>query len=426
MSFNTALSGLNAANVDLNVTSNNIANVSTVGFKSAKVEFGDYFQVTPFGVSSTAVGAGVKVNAVNQNFGQGNLDFTDNSLDLAISGNGFFITDSDVTGGEITYTRAGQFNVDNQGYVTTSQGRYLQTFPIDAAGNVTSTAIDTLVPLQLNTAIGAPSATTDVDFAANLDAGEPTLDRTLFDPTDVTTFTHSTSSTIYDSLGVSHILSYYFVNDNLAANQWAVLPYVDGVAADFTGGTTIAGQDAAILNFNSDGSFNSVTPANPPITITAATLANGAADLTFTSDFANNGITQYSSPFSVSTFQQDGFTSGRLTGIDVGEEGLIVASYSNGSTSALGQVAFASFPSEQGLQDVGDAQWKETSASGQVITGVPGSGSLGRIQSGALEASNVELTEQLVNLIIAQRNFQANARSIETNNAITDTVIQIR
>ena len=440
MSFNTALSGLQAANIDLNVTSNNIANVSTTGFKSSKAEFGDYFEVTPFGTSRTAVGAGVKVNAINQNFGQGNLDFTENSLDLAISGNGFFITDAELTGGDITYTRAGKFAVNADGYITNSQGQYLQAFPIDPVGNVTSTSINTLVPIQLLTTTGAPSATTEVEVGVNVDATTTQLPPTGFDPSVATSFNHSTSTTVFDSLGTSHILTYYFVNDTTnpttnpggTPNQWVVYPYLDGVEIDFAGGTAVthsAGavtQNVGIINFNTDGSFASNTPATRTTTVTAATLANGAADLVFDHDFASNTTTQYASSFSVGTLQQDGFTTGRLTGLDVSEEGVIRASYSNGTLVPLGQIAFASFPSEQGLQDVGDAQWVETVDSGQVLTGVPGTGSLGRVQSGALEASNVDLTQQLVNLIIAQRNFQANARSIETNNTITDTVIQIR
>ncbi len=443
MSFNTALSGLNAASIDLNVTSNNIANVSTTGFKSAKVEFGDYFQITPFGTSQTAVGAGVKVNNIAQNFGQGNLEFTDSGLDLAISGDGFFILNDDLTAGEITYTRAGQFSVDANGYIANSQGRYLQTYPTDALGNVTSTSINTLVPLQLQTTTGAPQATTEVEVGVNLDATTAAnrLDPGAFNPADAGTYHHSTATTVFDSLGTSHILSYYFVNDTVNAttnpapgtdNQWVVFPFLDGVAIDFddAAAVTVAGQDAAILNFNADGSFAGSTPAAGSLgtTITAgvAPLTNGAATLVIEHDFANNSPTQFASNFSVAVLQQDGFATGRLTGLDIGEEGLIQASYSNGRQVPLGQIAFATFPSEQGLQDVGDAQWVETVDSGQVLTGIPGSGSLGRIQSGALEASNVDLTEQLVNLIIAQRNFQANARSIETNNTITDTVIQIR
>ncbi|MCP4186211.1 MAG: flagellar hook protein FlgE [Gammaproteobacteria bacterium] len=443
MSFNTALSGLKAATTDLNVTSNNIANVSTTGFKRSNAEFGDFFEVTPFGTSSTAVGAGVEVTSINQQFGQGNLDFTDNALDLAISGAGFFIMDSQLAGGDISYTRAGSFRVDSNGYITNSQGEYLQTFPIDSTGTVTSTSINTLVPIQLQSTTGAPSATTEVEIGMNLDATEVRTDPTNFDPTVTNSFNHSTSTTLYDSLGSSHILTYYFVHDALGTatnaandpNQWVAFPYLDGVEVNIPGGSSVVhnnngvavpAQGVAVLNFNSDGSYASNSPATLTTTVTAATLGNGAADLVFNHDFVNNSPTQFASAFSVSMFQQDGSTTGRLTGLDVSEEGLIQASFSNGSLEPLGQIAFASFPSEQGLQDVGNASWEETTASGAVLTGVPGTGSLGRVQSGALESSNVDLTSQLVNLIIAQRNFQANARSIETSNAITDTVIQIR
>ncbi|MCP4490523.1 MAG: flagellar hook protein FlgE [Gammaproteobacteria bacterium] len=442
MSFNTALSGLKAATTDLNVTSNNIANVSTTGFKRSSAEFGDFFEVTPFGTSSTAVGAGVEVTNINQQFGQGNLDFTDNSLDLAISGAGFFIVDKELTGGDISYTRAGSFRVDADGYITNSQGLYLQTFPIDTSGTVTSTSINTLVPIQLQSTTGAPSATTEVEVGMNLDATEVRYDPTTFDPTATSTYNHSTSTTLYDSLGSSHVLTYYFVHDELGSatngasdpNQWVAFPYLDGVEVDITGGSSVTHtnngaavtQGAALMNFNTDGSFASSTPVALTTTVLAAVLGNGAADLTFDHDFTNNAPTQYASAFSVSTFQQNGSTTGRLTGLDISEEGMIQASFSNGSLDPLGQIAFASFPSEQGLQDVGNASWEETTASGAPLTGEPGTGSLGRVQSGALEASNVDLTSQLVNLIIAQRNFQANARSIETSNAITDTVIQIR
>ncbi len=445
MSFNTALSGLKAATTDLNVTSNNIANVSTTGFKRSNAQFGDFFEVTPFGTSSTAVGAGVEVTNIDQQFGQGNLDFTDNSLDLAISGAGFFIVDKEQAGGDISYTRAGSFRVDSDGYLTNNQGQYLQTFPIDSSGTVTSTSINTLVPIQLQSTTGAPSATTEVDIGMNLDATEAATDPEDFDPTVTSSYNHSTSTTLYDSLGTSHVLTYYFVHDEIGsstntapgdANQWVAFPYLDGSEIDIGSGVLVnhpspsgspnLDQLGAVLNFNADGSFSSSTPAALATTVTAATLGNGAGDLTFNHDFVNNSPTQYASAFSVSTFQQDGSTTGRLTGLDVSEEGMIQASFSNGSLEPLGQIAFASFPSEQGLQDIGNASWEETTASGAPLTGIPGTGSLGRLQSGALEASNVDLTSQLVNLIIAQRNFQANARSIETSNTITDTVIQIR
>ena len=277
MSFNTALSGLQAASVDLSVTSNNIANVATTGFKGSRTEFGDIFEISPFGSTPTAVGSGVKVNSVSQRFDQGNLQFTDASLDMAISGQGFFITNKTLTGSDISYTRAGQFSTDNQGYITNSTGGYLQAFPVDANGVVTSTSLNTTVPIQLPATTGAPQASTEVEIGVNLDAATTALDPTLFDPTASNTYNHSTSTTVYDSLGASHVMSYYFIHDLPGSatngandpNQWIVFTYLDGAEVDINGGTAInhfnggvgVTTDAAILNFNPDGSFNSVTPA---------------------------------------------------------------------------------------------------------------------------------------------------------------------
>jgi flagellar hook protein FlgE len=440
MSFNTALSGLQAATVDLSVTSNNIANVATTGFKGSRAEFGDIFEISPFGSTPTAVGSGVKVTSVSQQFDQGNLKFTDASLDMAISGQGFFVTNKALTGSDISYTRAGQFRADNQGYITNSTGGYLQAFPVDANGNVSSTSLNTTVPIQLPPTTGAPQASTEVEVGVNLNAAATAVDPALFDPTASNTYSHSTSTTVYDSLGSSHVMSYYFVHDlpgsatNAAndPNQWLAFTYLDGAEVDINGGTTVnhfnggvaVAQDAAILNFNPDGSLNTLTPALSQNL--AVPLTNGAAPLTITHDFANNNTTQYATGFSVSTLSTDGYATGRLTGLDIAEDGLMRATFSNGTTQPLGQIAMADFPNAQGLRSLGDTSWRETIDSGAVLTGSAGTGRFGLIQSGALETSNVDLTQQLVNLITAQRNFQANARSIETSNAITDTVIQIR
>ncbi len=440
MSFNTALSGLQAASVDLSVTSNNIANVGTTGFKNSRTEFGDLFEISPFGNTPTSVGSGVKLTSVSQQFDQGNLQFTDASLDMAISGQGFFVMNSALTGSDITYTRAGQFRIDNNGYLTNSAGEYVQAFPVDVNGVVTSTALNTTVPIQLPASTGAPQATTEVEVGLNLDAATTALDPALFDPTASNTYNHATSTTVYDSLGTSHVLSYYFVHDMPGSatngandpNQWVVFTYLDGAEIDIAGGTTIAhtnnalpvSQDAGILSFNADGSYNSSTPA--VLQNVAVALTTGASPLTITHDLANNPMTQYAASFAVSILDPDGFATGRLTGLDISEQGLMRATFSNGVATPLGQIALADFPSAQGLQAIGQSSWKETIDSGQVITGSAGTGRFGLIQSGALETSNVDLTQQLVNLITAQRNFQANARSIETSNAITDTIIQIR
>jgi len=440
MSFNTALSGLQAATVDLSVTSNNIANVSTTGFKHSRAEFADIFAVSPFGNAPSAVGSGVQVASVSQQFEQGNLEFTDGGLDLAMSGQGFFIVDQSLLGNDISYTRAGQFGVNSDGYITNSSGQFLQAFPVDALGNVTSTSLNTTTAVQLPASTGAPQATTEIEIGLNLDSTQPALDPEAFDPTASDTYSHSTSSTVFDSLGASHVMSYYFVHDlpgsttNAAndPNQWAVFTYLDGVETAMNGGTVIphlnggvaVNQAAGIINFNSDGSYASATPAL--LENVAVPLTNGALDLNLVHDFANNTTTQYSASFAVNRLDPDGFSTGRLTGLDISEEGLMRATFSNGISLPLGQIALADFPNPQGLNNIGSASWTETIDSGTVLTGAAGTARFGLIQSGALENSSVDLTAELVNLITAQRNFQANARSIETSNAITDTIIQIR
>ena len=436
MSFNTALSGLQAATVDLNVTSNNIANVSTTGFKRSRAEFADLFE----GNAPTAVGSGVQVASVSQQFDQGNMDFTEATLDLAISGQGFFVVDQTLVGNDISYTRAGQFGADASGYISNSNGQYLQAFPVDAQGNVTSTSLNATVAVQLPASMGSPQASTEVDIGVNLDESAVALDPANFDPAVSNSFSHSTSTTVFDSLGASHIMTYYFVHDLPGSatnpggdpNQWGVFAYVDGAEVDINGGTTVThpsagvpiNQDMGTLNFNPDGTYLSSTPAS--LQTLGVPVTNGANPLSITHDFANNTTTQFSADFAVNTLDPDGFSIGRLTGLDISEDGIIRATFSNGISTPLGRIALADFPNSQGLQNVGAASWTETVDSGAVLTGIAGTGRFGLIQSGALESSNVDLTSQLVSLITAQRNFQANARSIETSNAITDTIIQIR
>jgi len=434
MSFNTALSGLQAASIDLSVTSNNIANVATTGFKYSRAEFGDVFAVSPFGNSPTTVGNGVQIDSVSQQFQQGNLQFTDASLDLAVSGQGYFITNQSQTGGTPSYTRAGQFRVDANGFITNNAGQFLQAYPVDSQGTVTSTSLNTTTAIQLPASTGSPLATSEIEVGVNLPAGAASLDRTLFDPSSSATFTSSTSSTVFDSLGESHVMSYYFVKDNLATNQWSVFNYLDGQPINVNGGTSIThpngtppvatAQDAVILNFNPDGTLASSTPN--PVVNSAIALSNGASPLTVTHDFASNTTTQFASSFSVNTLDPDGYSTGQLTGLNISEDGLIRSTYTNGISIPLGKIAMAGFPNSQGLKNIGSATWNETADSGSVITGESGTGRFGLIQSGALESSNVDLTAQLVNLITAQRNFQANARSIETSNTLTQTIIQIR
>jgi flagellar hook protein FlgE len=662
MSFSTALSGLNAASADLNVKSNNIANVNTTGFKQSRAEFGDVFAVSAFGTTSkTAIGNGVVLQNVAQQFTQGNLEFTDNALDLALSGEGFFALAPTLDSGEIVYTRAGEFGINKDGYMVNSEGAFLRTFPVDEDGNISATSMSAAKPLQLPPSAGAPEPTsllsistnlpsnatgkstdavgfvagsyttssavtvfdytndqvsfnvdgnpvtlngnyTDADGVAaaiqgqlagytvtangsdqlvitsptatapsitsyngNADGDAAATDLTVgsyanqadgvnassftstndigldysagdvtftvandlggsdtvtltgtygdntallaaingqlansntvasiaggklvltsqtasdadtltvgnftdantvitiadftagtgttgvtgvaasvlaIDPLDPSTYTNSTSATVYDSLGNEHIITTYYQKIDSAVagadNQWQMEMYVSSDDVKVTGSTTTATDGATTLvklgsttqlSFNTDGTLNSTTP--DPITMTfaapATELASGASDQTVTLSLL--GSTQNSGAFSVGALTVNGFPTGRLTGVDISESGLIRATYSNGQAIPIGKIALGNFANVQALNKIGNTSWKETTDSGPVIAGEAGTGSFGQIQSGALETSNVDLTKELVGLITAQRNFQANSKAIETNNAITQTIINLR
>jgi len=426
MSFNTSLSGLNAAQADLGVTTNNIANVSTTGFKESRAEFADIFANSALGTSSSAIGSGSLLSRVAQQFSQGNLDFTRNTLDLAIQGEGFFVLASDPTSNELIYSRAGSFGVDANGFVVNGAGQALRSFTVNPDGTVTATSLSSTVPLRLPDTAGAPTSTSQVELAVNVPANGTNLNPALFDPTAPTTFNASTSVTIYDSLGEAHIASFFYIKDQANPNTWAQYLNVDGNPVDVAGGTAGAnGQLYGTITFNNVGSFVSESPT--PMTSSALGFTNGSDPTqVITMDYANNGPTQFSSPFTVNTLRQDGFPIGRLTSVDISEFGVVRANYSNGQQTALGKIALARFPNNQGLQQQGGTSWTETLDSGVALAGEAGTSSFGGIRGGALEQSNVDLTAELVNLITAQRNFQANAQVISTADTITQAIINIR
>ncbi|ADE15415.1 flagellar basal body FlaE domain protein [Nitrosococcus halophilus Nc 4] len=425
MSFNTSLSGLNAASSDLDVVSNNIANANTTGFKRSRAEFADIFAVSSFGSPKTAVGSGVLLNRAAQQFDQGNLDFTQNILDLAVSGRGFFALSPNLTNNELVYSRAGAFSINKDGYVVNGAGQFLRTYPVNQDGTVTASSLESSQPVRLPTSAGTPQATSQVSIGANLPADAASLDPANFDPLDADTFTASTSTTVFDSLGNSHISTLYFVKDTNSPNQWAVYNALDGALVNVSGGTAGAGGiQYGTLNFDSSGGLMGTTPS--PLVTDPIVLGNGANDMTLTLNFPSTNTTQVASPFNVTALDQDGFTSGRLTGLDISETGVIRANFSNGQNLALGKVALAQFPNEQGLRQLGNNSWAGTIDSGAAIAGEAGNGSFGLIQGGALESSNVDLTAELVHLITAQRNFQANARAIETASTLTDSILNIR
>ncbi|HET9472365.1 MAG TPA: flagellar hook protein FlgE [Steroidobacteraceae bacterium] len=405
MSFRIALSGVNAAQADLNVTANNIANTQTTGFKGSRTEFADMFAVSLQGVSSNASGNGVRVAAVAQQFAQGNIEFTDSNLDLAVSGQGMFILSDN---GALAYTRAGAFQMNRDGYVINSMGQRLQVYPPLAGGGFNTGGLS---DLRLVSTDSAPQATGTVEYVLNLPASATPPPVAVFNPNDPNSFNQATSLTLFDSLGATHTGTMYFVK-TATANQWTAQLAIDG---------TLVGTPQT-LQYSNTGILTA--PAGGLLAFPAYTPATGAADMTVTVDLAQS--TQFGGNFSVNSVTQDGYTTGRLIGIDIDETGIVQARFTNGNSQPLGQVAIANFANPQGLQQLGNTQWAETFSSGQALRGQAGNSGFGLVQSGALEGANVDVTEQLVNMITAQRNFQANAQMISTADQITQTIMNIR
>lgn len=561
MSFNIGLSGLRAASKDLNVTGNNIANAGTVGFKQSRAEFSDVYAASVMGTGKNPQGSGVLMSNISQQFNQGNINYTQNALDLAINGNGFFQVSNN---GAMSYTRAGYFGTDRTGFLVDNFGYKLQGYPVDANGNLQSGVVG---DLQVQTTNQAPKATSQITTAFNLNSTQksPTtwqatydadvvlqlrassggtaltsaaiasldiagaeawqanlpsstgfyndelnkayanvapveadfivggirddvrylaaikaaitsalgqadaevlknqdavssIDReaaalvagATFDPTDPTTYNSSTSLNIYDSQGNAHVMTQYFVKTS--ANTWDMkvlvdgrnpadpagepLPYVMGLTFNSAGALTAVSDDGSGL-FSVDAATKKVTlnaaTGNPPAGGWVPAIADGA-NWSWNGALANPGgivldfskSSQYASTFAVNSVAQDGYTTGELAGLEIDDTGVIFARYTNGQSKVQGQIVLANFANVQGLTPVGKTQWVQSFESGEPVVGTPMSGTLGALQAGALEDSNVELSDQLVNLIVAQRNYQANAKTIETESAITQTIINLR
>ncbi|WP_018691123.1 flagellar hook protein FlgE [Algicola sagamiensis] len=432
MSFNIALTGLAAAQKDLDTTANNIANVNTTGFKESRAEFADVYAASVFSAGKTKVGDGAITSAVAQQFTQGSLKFTSNSLDLAITGDGFFATTPTISSKEHSFTRAGAFKLNKNNFIVDNNGNFLQGFQVDATtGDVSSISLDTTIPIQIPDSAGAPRATQNAFITMNLKSDENVPGVVPVNPSDSATYNFKTSVNVFDSLGGSHLVDVVFVKD-ATARRWNVYAALDGQAISGTAGDF--STPTVQLNFNADGTMNTAASPNlvlPQANLNALIAATGAQ---FTSDVTINWRdqagtklpTQYESKFELTNAEQDGTTVGRLTGVDVNTEGKIVASYSNGDTTFLGQVAMARFANPQGLTQVGNTSWKESLSSGEALAGEANSGTFGAVNSSSLEQSNVNLTNELVNLISAQRNFQANSRALEVNSTIQQTILQIR
>lgn len=502
MSFSISVSGINAAQKHLDVTSNNIANVNTIGFKSSRAEFADVYSTSIFTDTRTTVGNGVQTAAVSQQFYQGSLDTTQNALDLAIKGDGFFVLSPSSTSLERTYTRAGAFQCDEDGYVTNSQGQYLQVYDVQQDGSVKSLSLDSTKPLKIPSSAGSPTETDKVNADMTLPANADPLSVSKFDPKDNSTFSASTSVKIYDSLGDSHTATYYFVRDDRSGtevkdadgnsieiagtdpkqyqkypvNMWQMFLFVDDQPVNVDGGSqqTISeisslgeelkkagknGLTSTTIVFDQNGNLDenatiwgnyknnddtysiqpktTITGTYPQKTVTEELgvdalgnnlLKNSGANVNqqIEFNFGNNLHMYGGTSFSVNALTQNGSTVGQLTNVEIDDAGLVSATYSNGSNVKLGMVSIATFPNQQGLTQIGDTCWRASLDSGVAVPAQAGLGTAGSIQSSALEQSNTDLSAQLVELISAQRNYQANARALDVSNTVMDSILNIR
>ncbi|NRF62656.1 flagellar hook protein FlgE [Vibrio coralliilyticus] len=394
MSFNIALSGLDATNTELNTISHNIANASTYGFKGARTEFAAVYNGMQPG--------GVEVASISQNFDKnGSVSGTGRAMDLAINGNGFFVTKD--SAGQLLYTRSGVFGTDKDNYVIGNTGAKLQGYSVDGNNNLLTGATG---DIKISTSSLAAKATDKMEFIANLDATNSIIDQTVnpFDPNNTDSFNSSYTTKVYDSQGKPHTVTQYFTKT--ADNAWEVNVQVDGGAGAVS---TVA------MTFNPDGSI-----ATPTGAYNVSFPAAGANPMSIDIDLS--GSTQFGTGFGVSTNNPNGYTSGELAGVRVEDNGMVYATYTNGQSQLQGQVVLADFANPQGLSKVSGTAWTQSFSSGAPVMGVPGSGTLGDLTPGALEGSNVDLTSELVNLMTAQRNYQANAKTISTNDKLTQAL----
>lgn len=423
MSFSTAISGLTAASNLLSVTGNNVSNANTSGFKESRSEFEDIYASNFANVVATMPGAGVRIANVAQQFHQGTLDYTNNTLDLGITGDGFFVLGQglDNTNAQV-YTRNGTFHTNQDGFVINNDNQPLLVRAANGA-TVDDGFSNTLTPLQLDTSQAQPQATTAVNLAFNLNANnkvpvDVNNNPLAFNLTDSTTYNWSNSVTTYDSLGNTHVVANYFVKSS-TAGQWDMYSAIDGTQLNTT---------SVPLTFDANGNLTNVNGANPAgttLSLGPYTIPNSNANpLSIAMDL--KGSTQLAAASNVNTVSQDGLPIGNMTGVSIDKAGIVSANYSNGSSKPVGQVALARFQNNQGLQKLGDTQWAQTVSSGAAVTGAAGTTGFGAINSGALEQSNVDIAQQLIKLIVAQQSYQANAQSISTENEAIQSVLNIR
>jgi flagellar hook protein FlgE len=432
MSFYTSLSGLKASQTEMSTISHNLANVATNGFKKSRTEFADVIASSVSVNPNQMVGSGTVVKAIRQQFAQGGLIQSDSSLDLAISGDGFFAVKTDLESNKVSFTRNGGFMVDTNRYVVDSNGGHLQVYPVDGSGAVVATGLGSTVSLRLPQTSGTPESTKNVAMSVNLssNAAIPSSNSVFtpanpyaFDRFNPATYNNSTQTTVYDAGGSPMTMTNYFVRESSPSptdptSVWKVYSFI----GDKQLGADAANPQPTELTFNATGALTSPTTPN---VFAEFTPSGSATPQSITLDFGT-ATTQLSQPFSVGSQSQDGRAVGQLEGVSVGEDGIVRATFSNGDSQALGMVALANFANPSGLRQLGNSYWAPTGISGEPTMGAAGANGFGGLMSGAIERSNVDLTEELVGLIAAQRNFQANAKALDTASQLSQTIFNIR
>ncbi|WP_104023689.1 flagellar hook protein FlgE [Vibrio hyugaensis] len=433
-----SLSGLSSAQLDLNTTSNNIANANTYGFKESRAEFSDVYSNSLFTNAKTTPGGGAQANQVAQQFHEGSSIYTNNPMDLRVSGTGFFAVAKDrLIPQQNEMTRNGAFHLNKENYMVTANDEFLLGYQVNPeSGEVSSYEPQ---PINIPAEFGKPKQTANIEVGVNLPANGDLKDPTQFDFSDPDTYNRSTSSTIYDSMGQSYKLTTYYLKDQTQPNTWQTYYTVTDKGGEKP--LNVANGDAATptghvghtMKFNNDGTLASLNNGQPitsvafgdPATNTNPVDLNGA-DPAQTLNFGLGSATQFAAPFELTKFDEDGATTGFLTKVDFDENGSVLGTYSNGENVTLGRVALVRVPNEQGLDKKGGTQWDSTQFSGDKIWGESNKGSFGTINNGMLEQSNIDMTQELVDLISAQRNFQANSRALEVHNQLQQNILQIR
>ncbi len=414
MAFSQAVSGLNAAASNLDVIGNNIANSATNGFKGSTASFADM-------MAGSGAGLGVKLAGIQQNFNDGIVTATGRSTDLAISGNGFFRLENE--NGDVFYSRNGQFSKDKEGFLVNAQGLRVTGYPAREENGqmmVQNGAMPGAIKVPSD--MMNPRATDSVDMSVNLDSNSPAINGTTtpFSVGNPGSFSFSTSMTTYDSLGNKHELQAYFVKRPLTTNstetQW------DVYAVDPDNATTTSAAPLMNLKFNQQGQLSPTSTTSASFNLVGG---NGSATTSIKLDLTGS-VQQSINKSNLNKYNQSGYPAGTFNSFSVEKDGTIVAVYSNSQKQKLGQVVLANFASPEGLEPSGDNVWKETGESGLPIVSTAGTGSLGSLTSGALEASNVDMGKELVSMIVAQRNYQSNAQTIKTQDQILQTLVSLR